>query len=202
MSAPSPRRARPGGRSARVKSSVIEATLSALVADGYAALSVADVAHRAGVHETSIYRRWGTKAALASEACLSSAASAIRVPETGSLRRDLRALVAQVIRFLGSDVGRALLGVAMQTFDQASDVAQLRTEFWSRRFGAANMIFDRARQRGELSAGVDAGALLELVIAPLYFRAAISGEPLSLRRAYRQIDMALGLLPAASGRGT
>lgn len=202
MTAPSVRRARPGGRSARVKSAVLAATLSALLADGYAALSMADVAHRAGVHETSIYRRWGTKAALALEACLSSAASAIAVPDTGALRSDLRALVAQVIRFLRSDVGRALLGVALQTFDQTGDVARLRTEFWSRRLGAASVIFERARRRGELSAGVDAGALLELVVSPLYFRAAISGEPLSPRRAYRQIDMALGRLRASPERGT
>ena len=54
-------RRRPGGRSSRVRAAVLGATLEALVQGGYEALSIAEVAARSGVHESTIYRRWGTK---------------------------------------------------------------------------------------------------------------------------------------------
>ena len=63
--APSGRgRARVGGRSARVVSAVLRMTLEVLGQEGYAGLRVEDVAARAGVNKTTIYRRWPTRADL------------------------------------------------------------------------------------------------------------------------------------------
>ena len=76
--------------------------------EGYEKLSIVRVAAAAGVHETSIYRRWGGKGALLMDVCLSKAADAIRTPDTGSIRSDLDQLVGQVVRVLKSHEGRAL----------------------------------------------------------------------------------------------
>jgi len=54
-------RRRPGGRSARVRRAVLDATLELVNAHGLDGVTVAEVAERAGVHETSIYRRWRTR---------------------------------------------------------------------------------------------------------------------------------------------
>src|SRR5512144_909234 len=90
---PSAARRRPGGRSARVRASVLEAAFAVLRETGSEAFSIADVAARSGVHETSIYRRWGTKSALILEASLHFAQGAIAIPDTGALRTDLIALL-------------------------------------------------------------------------------------------------------------
>ena len=82
---PSATRARrPGGRSARVRADVIAATLAELGERGYAALSLDSVARRAGVHKTTLYRRWGTREELVLEAMLERAGEHISVPDTGS----------------------------------------------------------------------------------------------------------------------
>src|SRR6266511_5046821 len=85
---PTPAR-RPGGRSARVRSDAIAATLAELAERGYAALSLESIARRAGVHKTTLYRRWGTREELVLEAMLARAGEHISVPDTGSLRGDL-----------------------------------------------------------------------------------------------------------------
>ena len=64
---------RPGGRSARVRRAVLDAALDVLHAHGMEGLAVTDVAARAGVHETSIYRRWGTREHLIVDALLEEA---------------------------------------------------------------------------------------------------------------------------------
>src|SRR6187455_1103921 len=82
-------RPRTGGRSARVVSEVLSATLEAFAEQGYAGLSVEAVALRAGVNKTTIYRRWPTKADLVGAALVSLRDDDPEPPNTGSLRDDL-----------------------------------------------------------------------------------------------------------------
>src|SRR5262245_66439137 len=80
---------------------------------GIDAFTIAEVAARARVHETSIYRRWGTKHALARDACLQHAEVALAMPDTGSLRSDLVALLERLTAILVSPEGRALLALSV-----------------------------------------------------------------------------------------
>ena len=59
---------RPGGRAERVRTAVLEAAAELLTEVGYDKMRVEDVAARAGVHKTTVYRRWPTKAALTADA--------------------------------------------------------------------------------------------------------------------------------------
>ena len=52
---------RVGGRSARVVADVLRTTLEIIGEHGFAGLRVEDVAARAGVNKTTIYRRWPTR---------------------------------------------------------------------------------------------------------------------------------------------
>ena len=72
-------RARVGGRSARVVSAVLRMTLEVLGQEGYAGLRVEDVAARAGVNKTTIYRRWPTRADLVVAALTSLATPPVAV---------------------------------------------------------------------------------------------------------------------------
>jgi AcrR family transcriptional regulator len=169
---------RPGGRSARVRSAVLAAAFERLTQNGLAALTIADVAKASGVHETSIYRRWKTVAALALDACLEFAADTVPMPDTGSLRSDLIALSQLVVRSLESPATRALIECRFTNPDP-SQIAEIRRGFWAERLDAARGIFERAARRGELDPGCDVKFALELLIAPLYLRALATGEPLA-----------------------
>ncbi|WP_173476330.1 TetR/AcrR family transcriptional regulator, partial [Streptomyces sp. 150FB] len=54
----SPPARRPGGRGARIRTRVLDAVRAHLLAYGYDGLTVDAVAARAGVHRTTVYRRW------------------------------------------------------------------------------------------------------------------------------------------------
>ncbi|WP_280440325.1 helix-turn-helix domain-containing protein, partial [Nocardia cyriacigeorgica] len=51
-------RPRPGGRTARIRTQVLEAVHAELTEHGYDALTIDTVAARAGVHRATVYRRW------------------------------------------------------------------------------------------------------------------------------------------------
>ena len=86
--------------------------MAALVEHGYESLNVEDVAQRAGVHKTTVYRRWPTKAELVADAVRERSADRVEVPDTGSLAGDLQALARAVVASIGSAEGSAMIRTA------------------------------------------------------------------------------------------
>ena len=183
-------RRRPGGRSARVRQSVLDATLEILTDHGADALSISEVAARAGVHETSIYRRWGTRENVIIDALLSTSEDLLPIPDTGSLRADLIAFAASLDAYLTSPLGRALVrALASAGTEPALDAT--RERFWEGRYALASEMISRAIERGEIPAGTDPQLALEAFVGPLHFRALFTGQPTDERFAARLVDLLL-----------
>ncbi|WP_330253427.1 TetR/AcrR family transcriptional regulator [Nocardia sp. NBC_00565] len=183
-------RRRTGGRSARVRQAVLDAALQALAEHGPDGVSVAEVARQAGVHETSIYRRWGTREQLVMDALLAYSQRELPVPDTGTLREDLRTFLRSVSTYLDSPLGKALAR-AMATSDDDETLAASRAQFWESRLELARVMIDRAVDRGDLPRDTDPTLTLELLIAPLHFRALLTRQPLDDDHAERMVDTLL-----------
>lgn len=190
---PAPTR-RTGGRSARVRAAVLAATVDALLADGVDGLSVGDVAQRAGVHETSIYRRWGSRANLALDAVLDRVDTQVVVPDTGSLRGDLLALLGGIAAFLQTPLGQTLLRIAAR--DDLPEYRAARSSFWATRLALGARVLDRAQARGELRQGVDRRIAIQTLVGPLSLRSLLAREPLDDDLVVSVVDLLLrGLTP-------
>jgi AcrR family transcriptional regulator len=167
--------ARPGGRTARTRAVVLEATLAELTEQGYDAMSVESVATRAGVHKTTVYRRWISKEGLVTAALKSAADVTIGAPDTGAVERDLRALAHAVQRALARTDGAAAV-LALVTGVRASpEVARVARRFWAARMEQVGPIVRRAVARGELPSDTNPAAVIEHLVAPLYHRLLIGG---------------------------
>jgi AcrR family transcriptional regulator len=183
------KRRRLGGRSALVQAAVFKATRELLLTEDYHALSIAEIAARAGVHETSIYRRWRTKEALVSEVCIEYARGALPMPDTGAILPDLIQLLREVIAFLQSPMGRAMVQVAVAT---VSVPTMEVGPYWSSRLEQFNTIIERAVERGELPPHTDAQLLLKTLIGPLYVQAFLMHQPLDETQSGQIVDLVLG----------
>jgi AcrR family transcriptional regulator len=166
---------RPGGRSARVRREVLAATLHVLLEEGLDATTIPAIADRAGVHHTSIYRRWNDRAALIREAALSAVDAAAPVPDTGNLQSDLIAGLDDVRQLLSSPLGTVLLDVARSRND---DLDELRQTYWRARLDQCSAVVERAVARGELPAGTDHRLVFELLIGPIHARILLSPDTL------------------------
>ncbi len=173
---PSTKARRTGGRSARVREAVLRATLDALLADGADDLTIRDVAQRAGVHETSVYRRWGTRANLILDAVLGEVQAAVPVPDTGSLRGDLRALLSAIAAFITTPLGQVLLRLALR--DDLPEDRDVRERFWAERFTTGRTVLQRAQDRGELRPGTNRQLTVETLLGALYVRLLLTREPI------------------------
>src|SRR6476620_10356561 len=94
LGVPGVRRPTPMSRVGRPRSqeadrAILTATVELLAERGLAAMSIEEVAARAGVGKTTIYRRWPSKGLLALDAFVGSFREEQPLPDTGTLRGDL-----------------------------------------------------------------------------------------------------------------
>jgi AcrR family transcriptional regulator len=149
------RGSRPGGRSARVRKAAIAATLTELASEGYAGLSLESVAKRAGVHKTTLYRRWGSREELVLEAMLARAGEHISIPDTGSLRDDLLELARTAAANAATPEVAAMARAVVGESPRDGRLAAANRRFWSERLRLDAAIVERAIARGEVAADVD-----------------------------------------------
>jgi AcrR family transcriptional regulator len=156
---------------------VLEAALAVLLEGGTERFSIAEVAARADVHETSIYRRWRTRENLIVDAMLANSQRIVPIPDTGAVRDDLVAVAESVAAFLSSPVGLAFVRAGVLSVDDEA-LATARSEFWSTRGELASVIISRGVERGEVRPGVEAALVLQTLIAPLYMRVLVTHTPI------------------------
>lgn len=188
-------RARLGKRGEALRRAVLDAAVLEIAEVGADAASVQSVAVRAGVHETSIYRRWKTRENLFLNAITDRAQAVVPVPDTGSLRGDLIALARTTAAFVSSPLGRALLRAGAQV---SEDLADEQRAFWRSRELELAPVVGRAVARGEIGPDVDVRLVLELIVAPLQFRVLLVREELDPALPERLADLVLhGVLSRA-----
>ncbi len=158
-------------------------------------MSIRDVAQRAGVHETSVYRRWGTRANLILDAVLSEVQAAVPVPDTGSLRSDLQHLLSAIAAFITTPPGQLLLRLALR--DDLPEDRDVRARFWAERFTTGQTVLQRARDRGELRHGVNGQLTIGTLLGALYVRLLLTHEPIDDTLTEHLVDLILAGIAAS-----
>jgi len=182
---------RPGGRSARVRAAVRDATLAELTDKGYAGLTVEGVAARSGVHKTTVYRRWTSVRGLIADALELASGEPWPVPDTGTVQGDLRALARLVVTGFTDPVEGPVSTAFVSAAAQDAGAARALHAFFMARHEQSAGLVTRAVARGELPAGVDPAEVVRIAVAPLYYRLFISREPVDGAVADRAADAAL-----------
>ncbi|WP_190076422.1 TetR/AcrR family transcriptional regulator [Streptomyces daghestanicus] len=166
---------RPGGRTGRIRRQVLDAVRAELVEHGYDALTVDTVAARAGVHRTTVYRRWRDVGGLLADVFDTAGDDTWRPPDTGSLLGDLLALNDEVLAAL-TERPPATMALIAASF-RSEEAARALGRFWEDRYARCEPVVRRAVARGEVPAGTRARPLLISATAPLYHRLVLMRVP-------------------------
>ena len=138
-------------RGAALEAAILRAAWDELAAVGYASLTMEGVAARARTSKTVLYRRWPNRAELVIAATRQEAPMLSgEVPDTGTLRGDVLALLRRMSRRL-SEVGPEVIhGLLTDLFRDDGRLSYLQTQVT--RVGADTMstILRRAAERGEV----------------------------------------------------
>ncbi|MER7134466.1 TetR/AcrR family transcriptional regulator [Streptosporangium saharense] len=179
---------RPGGRSARVRDAVRQATLAELAEQGYGGLTVENVAIRSGVHKTTVYRRWGSVEGLIADALELAREEPWPIPDTGSFQEDLREIVLLVQRGFADPVEGPISTAFVTAAAQNGDAARSLHDFFTARHEQAAEVVRRAVERGEVPADTDGADVIRMAVAPIYYRLFVTHEPVTEPDAIRAAD--------------
>lgn len=179
---------RPRGRSERVRQQVHQAVLELLKERAADDITIPLIAERSGVHQATLYRRWGSVPAVLQDVVELGPARTSPLPDTGSLRGDLDAYAVGVADSLSGPLSVLMLRAAVSRIPPHTDRGP--SPVLLDRTAQLEQMLERARARGESPPTV--AELLEIVVAPLYFHA-LFGPPASSQHARRLVDRLLGL---------
>ena len=149
-------------RDPRIDAAIVAATADLLVEIGYANVTMAAVAERAGTTKTALYRRWSSKAELVHEAIFPVAPTALTMPE-GDIAADVRAMIAAARDVFAAPVVRAALPGLIADMTADTD---LNARVMSRFVGLFDVVRERllhAIERGEVHADVHPERLIEII---------------------------------------
>ncbi|MFL6788328.1 MAG: TetR/AcrR family transcriptional regulator [Sphingomicrobium sp.] len=185
------RQKRPGGRTADVTRRINEAILELLAEGGLDACTFQNVAARAGIERSTLYRRNPDRWPTIVDAIIEMAERETANFNTGSFRTDLAATLSNLARVLNSRLGPMLMEAAGTL---QSGVAPGQAErFWESRQRQLAPMFEAAIARGELPADVDRDELFAMAAGPIYFRKFVASQPLTDEWVSKVVDQVCDL---------
>jgi AcrR family transcriptional regulator len=178
---------------------ILHAALDVLADVGYDRLTMDAVASAARASKATLYRRWSSKPALVVDAVCSQKGPVV-VPDTGSLRGDLIAAHCG-LGGLNDPRGLAVLAAIVTAMTRDPEFAEFyRRDFIGPKLAASRVVFERARERGEVAEGVDLDLLAPALAGIVLHRIFLLGEEATPDLVADIVDQVI--LPAAAGAGT
>jgi AcrR family transcriptional regulator len=192
---------RPRGRprSAKAQKAILATAIEVLLEQGLRAMSMDDVAKRAGVSKATIYRWWASKELLALDALATEweAPTPSTELDTGSLRGDLLARLHPWLRQLNQKpYERIIAGLVAQTQTDPEFAKLYREHFIAPRRDETRTLLLRAVDRGEIAADTNLEVTLDLLYGPIYHRLLHRHAPLNDRFAAQVIDAVIAAISA------
>ena len=177
---PEPGARRPGRpREAATEQAITRAAREVLAEHGVAGLTMEQVAARAGVAKTTVYRRWPSKVELAVHA-VAVTFDTIDSGDKGSLAADMRAGIDEAARLLRDPpTGGAYAALLAESARDPEGVGTaVRASLSTRLHALVARAVERAIGRGEIRADmVDVDLLGDVVVGAVLHRALATGEP-------------------------
>ncbi len=176
---------------ARTRRDVAGSVLQLLTEAGFSSLTFHGVASRSGVSTQTLERYWGSRIDMVSDA-VKTALADFAVPDTGSFRADCDAYLERAALVFGDPRAMPVITQLLNEGARDPDVAlELRRRLVAPRRVALLEMIGHAVDRGELPVDTDRETLADLLVAPLYYRALVSGEPVTADTAHRVVHAVL-----------
>jgi AcrR family transcriptional regulator len=173
----------------------MDAALAMLADGGYVGFRLDELATRAGVAKTTILRRWPSKAAVAAAAVERLALQTVDVPESGTLRGDLHALLSNAVTVFTHGDGQFVPRLIRESGHHPEIADLLHTVIHTRRL-AYRRVLGRAIARHELDPDVDQDLLIDLLIGPIWTRLLITRDPITPALVDAIVDALTRAFPA------
>lgn len=187
---PGDHRRAPRRRGEALERAIYDATLAELHEVGYLNLSMERVAQRARTGNASLYRRWPSRAELVIDVVSSTVPEHAEVPDTGSVRGDLLALLQLACARQAGPAGEVMRGVIAESLGN-DRVHAARARLADQRIAQVLTILRRGADRGEVRPGAVVpvvAAVAPMLVMGLFL---LRGEPITDQALTEIVDQVM-----------
>ncbi|HEY1573709.1 MAG TPA: TetR/AcrR family transcriptional regulator [Pseudonocardiaceae bacterium] len=154
---------RAGRRAPERRTAVFDSVFALLAEVGYDRMTMDAVAARAHVSKATIYRTWPDKPDLVAEALAYHFKDTPNIPDTGSLRGDLLAIVTLACQLGNSVDGEVVAGVMSAAARNPVLARTMHEYMYEKKHTMHEALIRRAAERGELAPDTDPHLLHEVM---------------------------------------
>lgn len=154
-------------KSSRRKQCILDAVIAALEDYEYGKLTIEEIAARAGVGKSTIYRWWKHKSDLVFDAFKQETASVFELDYAQSLEFNLKQQLLKLSHALNRPIGRALLVVLSEHREAAG---AFFSQYLLPRREATRKLIQLAIQSGEIRADYPFELMLDTLYAPIHYQ--------------------------------
>jgi AcrR family transcriptional regulator len=175
-------------RGAGRRTAICQATCELLAKVGYDRMTMDAIANQAKASKATIYRMWPDKPQLVAEAVKCQFGDTVELPNTGSLRGDLLALLDVACEAATSEVGEIIVGLMTAAKHDHRLAETLSETMFADKAKLHLELVRRAAERGEVHPDTDPALVHELMHSLISGRMTWNLGPLDEEYAQHVVD--------------
>lgn len=171
---------------------ILEAAAALLAEAGFDALTMEQVATRAGVSKASLYRRFENLSDLLAATCVAFAPEVPETPDTGSAREDLTIVLSHLAEMMTSPDKGGPLPAILAAAGSDENARRALSRFSSSGRKPLQEVASRAIERGELHSGLEPESVADMLAGAVLFRVLVRDADAGSDRIDSYLDLLLG----------
>lgn len=176
-------------RDERARRSVLDAVREQLKHGSLCGMTMEGIARQAGVGKQTLYRWWPSVAEVALEALIEEAGEQCPLPETGSMRGDLKAFLSGTFQVITQRTGSLLRCLMVEAQKNPEFRTRFREQFIRSRQEALTTLLQRYD-----SSPTHTYPIVDMVYGSLWYRLLVGHQPLDDALAEQLADVVVALL--------
>jgi AcrR family transcriptional regulator len=170
----------PHRRNEQARIAVLHAADDLLAERGFTGVTIEGIAARAGVAKQTIYRWWPSKVEVLLDTLIEDSQESLALPETGSAIEDARQYLRRLAAFItGDPAGQVLLALIGEAQHDRAMAAAFHARYLDPRRRLEQAMLARGVASGELPPDLDIDQALDALAGPVFYRALVTGGPIS-----------------------
>lgn len=166
----------PVGRGEHARRRIMTAALDQLADQGSAGFTMESIARRAGASKATLYRHWPSASALLVEA-MTATFRPIPTRQTADVREDLVALLTQAAGLVTSERFPRLMAAIVDLAERDPALATLHEDLTQQQRRPVLDLVVRGQAEGRIPTATDPEVVVDLLVAPLFYRRLIAHRP-------------------------
>lgn len=172
------RRGRPPRTEAVAHDQIIDAVYELMREKSLDAVSMEEIAHRAGVGKPTIYKWWPNKAALMLDMFKERVVPSFPLDSTATAEEALRKQAKALVRSLNGFFGKVSSQIIAEGQSDPAVLREYRERYVRMRRDLTVPVIERGYATGEFTRRVDPHLLIDMIYGPIYYRLLVRYLPL------------------------